>query len=161
MTTTTPDTPATTTAAIADTAATTTAAAAPETTPAADTTTITDTTTATEQIRNALTHAYDPCSQSWQRPLSLIDLGLIRHITVTPHGHATIRISLTAPFCMAVPTIMQTIEHKTRTIHGITHVTTEIDGTTPWHPDLMTPHGRQLLTHARTQNHPTTTHPQP
>ncbi|SDL42904.1 metal-sulfur cluster assembly factor [Streptomyces indicus] len=109
------------------------------------------TTATTAHIHAALQDTYDPCSQSWQRPMSLIDLGLIRQVTLTPDGHATVRISLTAPFCMALPTIMQAIEHKVGHIEGIHHVTVTLDTTTPWHPGLMTPQGHHLLTTARTQ----------
>ncbi|AXL92975.1 hypothetical protein C4J65_35455 [Streptomyces sp. CB09001] len=142
-----------TTATTATTATTTTATATTATT--ATTTTATATTATAEQVHTALQNVYDPCSQSWQRPMSLPDLGLIRQVSLTPDGHATVRISLTAPFCMAVPTIMQSIEHKVRAIHGITNITVELDATTPWHPELMTDQGRKQLTHARTHDRQT------
>ncbi|MFD6613466.1 metal-sulfur cluster assembly factor [Micromonospora chalcea] len=153
-TTATPATTTTPTAATATTATTATATAATPTT-ATTATAATATTATTEQVHTALQNVYDPCSQSWQRPMSLPDLGLIRQVSLTPDGHATVRISLTAPFCMAVPTIMQSIEHKVRAIHGITNITVELDATTTWHPELMTDQGRKQLTHARTHDRQT------
>ncbi|MET7479242.1 metal-sulfur cluster assembly factor [Streptomyces sp. NPDC005648] len=108
-----------------------------------------------ELVRAALLHVYDPCSQSWQRPMSVVDLGLVRDVTVTDDGRATVRISLTAPFCMAVPTIMQAIEQKAGAVEGVTGVSVELDGGTLWHTDLMTEKGRALLSAARTEDHRT------
>jgi metal-sulfur cluster biosynthetic enzyme len=106
----------------------------------------------TERVHTALQDVYDPCSQSWQRPMSLVDLGLIRQVTVAPGGHATVRISLTAPFCMAVPTIMQSIEQKVGAVEGVSGVTVELDGGTLWRPELMTDKGRELLSAARAED---------
>ncbi|MCQ4209144.1 metal-sulfur cluster assembly factor [Streptomyces longispororuber] len=106
-------------------------------------------TATTEQVHTALQDVYDPCSQSWQRPMSLVDLGLIRAVSLAPDGRATVRISLTAPFCMAVPTIMQSIEQKVGAVDGVSDVTVELDGGTLWRPELMTDKGRELLADAR------------
>lgn len=100
-------------------------------------------------VRAALDEVYDPCSQSWQRPMSLPDLGLLREVTVSRDGHATVRISLTAPFCMAVATIMQATEQRVGQVAGVTAVTVEIDTDTPWSPALMTPAGRAALARSR------------
>ncbi|MEV6947384.1 metal-sulfur cluster assembly factor [Streptomyces sp. NPDC051172] len=105
-----------------------------------------------EQVHTALHEVYDPCSQSWQRPMSLVDLGLVREVAVADDGRATVRISLTAPFCMAVPTIMQSVEQKVGAVEGVTAVTVELDGGTPWRPELMTDEGRALLAAARTED---------
>jgi metal-sulfur cluster biosynthetic enzyme len=102
-----------------------------------------------ERVRDALQQVYDPCSQSWQRPMSVIDLGLVRAVEISEEGRATVRISLTAPFCMAVPTIMQAVEQRVGAVEGVTGVSVEIDGGTLWSPDLMTEAGREILARAR------------
>ncbi|MFC3575137.1 metal-sulfur cluster assembly factor [Streptomyces yaanensis] len=102
-----------------------------------------------ERVREALGEVYDPCSQSWQRPMSLVDLGLVRGVSVTDDGRATVRISLTAPFCMAVPVIMQSVEAKVGEVEGVSGVTVELDGATIWSPELMTDKGRDQLAAAR------------
>ncbi|WP_177240110.1 metal-sulfur cluster assembly factor [Streptomyces monashensis] len=102
-----------------------------------------------ERVRAALEEVYDPCSQSWQRPMSLVDLGLVRDVTVGADGRATVRVSLTAPFCMAVPVIMQSVEQRVAAVPGIEQVRVELDGTTLWHEGLMTERGRALLAAAR------------
>lgn len=93
----------------------------------------------------ALDEVYDPCSQAWLRPLSLRDLGLVRAVTVGPDGQATVRVSLTVPFCMAVPTIMQAVEVRVGSVPGVTGVSVHIDQDTPWHPGMMSDAGRAVL----------------
>ena len=92
----------------------------------------------------ALGAVYDPCSQAWHRPLSVRDLGLVRDVTVDG-GHATVRVSLTTPFCTALATLMQAVEVRAGEVDGVTGVTVEIDVDTPWTPALMTEDGRTAL----------------
>jgi metal-sulfur cluster biosynthetic enzyme len=93
----------------------------------------------------ALAEVYDPCSQAWQRPLSLPDLGLVRDVAADADGRVTVRISLTVPFCMAVHTIMQAVETRVGAVPGVTAVDVRIDTTTPWSPAAMSPAGRAGL----------------
>lgn len=93
----------------------------------------------------AMCDVYDPCSQAWSRPLSLYDLGLVRAAELDGAGHAHLTISLTAPFCMAIATIMQATELRLAELPGVTGVTVEIDTVTPWSQDLMTERGRTWL----------------
>jgi metal-sulfur cluster biosynthetic enzyme len=96
-------------------------------------------------IHAALGEVFDPCSQAWQRPLSVRDLGLIRGVTIDREGHVTVRVSLTAPFCTALAVVMQSVEVRVGQVPGVTGVTVEIDAETPWSPALMTSEGRARL----------------
>jgi len=98
-----------------------------------------------EAVHAALGEVYDPCSQSWQRPMSVRDLGLIRGVTIDGYGHATVRVSLTAPFCTALAVIMRAVEVRVAEVPGVAGVTVDIDAETPWSPALMTDEGRALL----------------
>jgi metal-sulfur cluster biosynthetic enzyme len=104
---------------------------------------------AVANVRAALGEVYDPCSQAWQRPLSLVDLGLVREVDVDEAGHVSIRVSLTVPFCVAVATIMQAVERRVAELPGITAVSVHIDQTAPWSPELMTETGRRRLAEHR------------
>ncbi|MGC4897167.1 metal-sulfur cluster assembly factor [Micromonospora sp. DT31] len=95
--------------------------------------------------RAALHEVYDPCSQAWQRPLSLPDLGLVRDVSADDTGRVTVRVSLTVPFCMAVHTIMQAVETRVGAVPGVTAVDVQIDTVTPWSPAAMSPGGRDRL----------------
>jgi metal-sulfur cluster biosynthetic enzyme len=110
-----------------------------------------DTKTATERaVLAALDRVVDPCSQSWQRPLSIVDLGLIRRISIDPRGTARVDISLTTPFCLAVTIIMQAIEQRVGEVPGVRAVEVVVDPTVVWSIDLMTEDGRErLLAHRR------------
>lgn len=98
-----------------------------------------------EAAERALADVYDPCSQAWQRPLSLPDLGLVREVAADADGRVTVRISLTVPFCMAVHTIMQAVETRVAAVPGVTAVDVRIDTVTPWSPDAMSAAGRAGL----------------
>jgi metal-sulfur cluster biosynthetic enzyme len=104
------------------------------------------------RILDALCEVYDPCSQAWSRPISVVDLGLVRGVWLDATGQATVRISLTAPFCMAVATIMQAVERRVGAVPGVRRVHVDIDTETPWQPDLMTEYGRQALHRRRTDD---------
>jgi metal-sulfur cluster biosynthetic enzyme len=93
----------------------------------------------------ALDDVYDPCGQAWRRPMSVRDLGLVRDATVDRHGHATVRVSLTTPFCTGLATIMRAVEARVGGVEGVTGVTVHIDAETPWQPALMTDAGRATL----------------
>jgi metal-sulfur cluster biosynthetic enzyme len=99
----------------------------------------------TEAIRAALGEVFDPCSQSWNRPMSVRDLGLVRDIAVDDGGRVTVRLSLTAPFCTALAVIMMAVERRVGDVPGVTAVTVDIDAETPWSPELMTSSGRAAL----------------
>ncbi|MEW9533726.1 metal-sulfur cluster assembly factor [Microbispora sp. NPDC049125] len=96
-------------------------------------------------VRAALDQVFDPCSQAWQRPLSLRELGLVRDVRADQAGRVTVVLSLTSPFCMALPTIMQAVELRVGEVPGVTGVSVEIDSDTSWSPGLMTPAGRKTL----------------
>jgi len=97
----------------------------------------------------ALRRVYDPCSQAWNRPMSIYDLGLVRAASVDESGTSHVTISLTAPFCMAIATIMQATEQRVGEADGVTSVDVEIDTITPWSAELMTEQGRQWLAQRR------------
>ncbi len=107
--------------------------------------------TATERdVLAALDLVVEPCSQSWQRPLSIVDLGLVRRVSVDTRGTARIDISLTTPFCLAVTVIMQAIEQRVGDVPGVHAVEVYINPTVVWTIDLMTDEGRKrLLAHRR------------
>jgi metal-sulfur cluster biosynthetic enzyme len=102
-------------------------------------------------VEAALREVYDPCSQAWSRPLSVADLGLVREVSVVG-GAVAVRLSLTAPFCMAVAVLMQAVEQRLADVPGVHAVRVDIDQDTPWRPELMTERGRRLLANHRTHD---------
>jgi metal-sulfur cluster biosynthetic enzyme len=104
-----------------------------------------------EQVWDALALVYDPCSQAWGRPLSIVDLGLVREVRAE-EGRVVVQISLTAPYCMAVPTIMRAAERKIAEVAGIEDVRVDVDIETPWDPSLMSARGREWLARQRARD---------
>lgn len=100
-------------------------------------------------VEAALREVYDPCSQAWARPLSVVDLGLVRGMTVQPGGEVTIRLTPTTPMCLGVPVLMQAVEQRIAEVPGVSAVRVDIDLQAPWDAALMTERGRQLLTDRR------------
>ena len=103
----------------------------------------------TTAVDDALGEVYDPCSQAWNRPLSVRDLGLVRQVTVADGGRVTVRLSLTAPFCTALAVLMKAVEVRVGAVPGVAAVTVDVDAETPWSPALMTDTGRATLAHRR------------
>jgi metal-sulfur cluster biosynthetic enzyme len=103
-------------------------------------------------VRAALAEVYDPCSQAWNRPISLPDLGLVRSVTMRDDGQVTVGISLTTPFCTALATIMRAVEVRVGELPGVTGVTVDIDAQTPWSPELMTDQARAALAARRAED---------
>jgi metal-sulfur cluster biosynthetic enzyme len=99
----------------------------------------------------ALREVYDPCSQAWARPLSLVDLGLVRDVSVEG-GSVRVRIGLTVPYCLAVATIMRAVEQRVGELDGVSEVLVDIDQDATWSPELMTDHGRRSLAAHRTRD---------
>lgn len=96
-------------------------------------------------VRRALLDVYDPCSNSWARPMSVVDLGLVRSVAVDRTGHAAIVIAPTTLLCMAISVIIQAIQLKVADVPGITKVDVSVDVTADWSEDLMTEKGRRIL----------------
>lgn len=100
-------------------------------------------------VDDALGEVYDPCSQAWNRPMSIRDLGLVRQVTLDERGQVAVRLSLTAPFCTALAVLMKAVEVRVGRVPGVAAVTVDIDAETPWSPELMTAAGRAALASRR------------
>jgi len=80
-------------------------------------------------VRSALETVMDP-----EIGLSVIDLGLIREVTITP-GRTLIRMMLTTPFCPYAGQMMADVKGAAQ---SVVPQDTEVDlMPDPWSPDLM------------------------
>ncbi|MGC8915966.1 MAG: metal-sulfur cluster assembly factor [Thermoanaerobaculum sp.] len=82
-----------------------------------------------EAIKNALRPVVDP-----EIGISVVDLGLIRDIRVSPEGAVTVRMTLTSPFCPEGPAIVQEVEQTVRFLPGVTEAAVELVWNPPWDP---------------------------
>lgn len=82
-----------------------------------------------ENIKKALQPVVDP-----EIGISVVDLGLIREVQVSPEGVVTVRMTLTSPFCPEGPAIVQEVEHTLRHLPGVKEAAVELVWNPPWDP---------------------------
>lgn len=82
-----------------------------------------------EAIKKALQPVVDP-----EIGISVVDLGLIRDIQITPEGVVTVRMTLTSPFCPEGPAIVQEVEQTVRLLPGVKEAAVELVWNPPWDP---------------------------
>lgn len=82
-----------------------------------------------EAVKKALQPVVDP-----EIGISVVDLGLIRDIQITPEGVVTVRMTLTSPFCPEGPAIVQEVEQTVRFLPGVKEAAVELVWNPPWDP---------------------------
>lgn len=85
-----------------------------------------------DSIRERLRPITDP-----EIGISIVDLGLVRDITVTPGetGAAVkVAMTLTSPFCPEGPEIVAAVESAARFLPGVAEAAVELVWNPPWDP---------------------------
>jgi len=85
-----------------------------------------------EQVRNKLKEVLDP-----ELGVSIVDLGLIYEITVSPEGICKILMTLTTIGCPLFGQIQKEIEDRVMEIEEIQEVEVELSFDPPWTPEKM------------------------
>jgi len=83
-------------------------------------------------VVDALRTVYDP-----EIPVNIHELGLIYGVDVSPEGHVTIRMTLTAAGCPAAQVLPQEVEQRARAVPGVTGVTVDLVFDPPWDMSRM------------------------
>jgi metal-sulfur cluster biosynthetic enzyme len=86
----------------------------------------------TESIREKLREVLDP-----ELFISIVDLGLVYDISVSPEGVASILMTLTTIGCPLFDTIQTDIRERVLSLEGITDVTVSLTFDPPWEPAKM------------------------
>lgn len=83
-----------------------------------------------ENIKARLDMIQDPCSIAMGKPMSLLEMGLIEDIAITPHGDVTVTLCLTDTACVHFAGMRDYIVEAVKDIAGIGSVlvkhTTEV-----------------------------------
>lgn len=88
------------------------------------------------KVETVLEAIYDPCSLSTPTPVSVVDLGLIRGVTIDSQGNVDIRIVTTAPGCVLLPTVIwRGVQETVTAIPGVRSVQISMDTDSHWSPD--------------------------
>ncbi len=103
-------------------------------------------------IRSVLNSIIDPCSVAAGAPAGLIDMGLVREVSMIrgSRGH-DIRIVLcvTEPGCVMGGSFAEEARIRLSALDGVGDVRVALDGTVDWDPRHMTRDYRERLAAAR------------
>jgi metal-sulfur cluster biosynthetic enzyme len=90
-----------------------------------------------EQVTEALRKVVDPCSIATGVPIDLVDMGILRDITIDG-SHVEVQLRFTSPVCWQASNIITAIESNVMAIEGIDRVTCETrSGAWEWKPEMM------------------------
>ncbi len=91
---------------------------------------------AIEAVRRAINEVIDPCSVAANRPMGIVEMGLVEDI-VLEDGDLTVSLRLTSPSCMMVGVLTQHIRETSSQVAGVEHVAVKFDRGLDWSPDLI------------------------
>lgn len=93
-----------------------------------------------EKVWNALSTVMDP-----EIPFSVVDLGLVYGVVVSPAGAVTVQLTLTTHGCPLVRRISDDAAEAIKRLTGATDVTVEIVWDPPWSIEMATEEVRRRL----------------
>jgi metal-sulfur cluster biosynthetic enzyme len=82
-------------------------------------------------IWEALQQVVDPCSVAHGRPLSVIEMGLVRDVEMVD-GAVTVKLFLTSPICTMIGKFQEMAEDALLPLPGVNQVTVEGDNGLEW-----------------------------
>ena len=85
-----------------------------------------------DSIIAALRTCYDP-----EIPVNIYDLGLIYEAKVDTSGHASVKMTLTAPGCPAAGSLPGEVEDKITVLAGVKSVKVDVVWDPPWSKERM------------------------
>jgi metal-sulfur cluster biosynthetic enzyme len=89
------------------------------------------------QVTEALRQIADPCSIATGAPINLVDMGMLRGITIDG-THVDVQLRFTSPVCWQAANIITAIEDNLLAIEGIEQVTCDTrSGAWEWKPEMM------------------------
>ncbi|MFL0670224.1 MAG: metal-sulfur cluster assembly factor [Erythrobacter sp.] len=90
-----------------------------------------------DEIRSVLGRIHDPCSIAAGRPVSVLDMGLVRGWVLDEGGVLTVTFCVTFAGCTMAPHFAQAAADDLAKLPGVERVETVIDTTFVWTPDKM------------------------
>ena len=93
-----------------------------------------------EQIKEALQTVFDP-----EIPVSIVELGLVYEIITKEDGTAKVIMTLTAPNCPVVDSIINEVHEKIESVDGVKKGLVELTFDPPWDKSFMSEEARLEL----------------
>ena len=94
--------------------------------------------TTVEEVVASLRGIIDTCSAATGVPLSIVDMGMVRHVAIEG-DEVRVELRLTTPLCHQVPYFLMEIERLVGALDGVRSVTCDHDLGVEWHPGLVSP----------------------
>jgi metal-sulfur cluster biosynthetic enzyme len=94
-------------------------------------------------VLDRLRHVYDPCCR--EKGISVVDMGIIRSVTVAAGGAARVELMLTSGWCPFAAQVLTQVRERVEAIPGIEHAEVEIVWDEPWTTDRLSPAARRVL----------------
>jgi metal-sulfur cluster biosynthetic enzyme len=87
-------------------------------------------------IKSRLEGVVDPCSTASVLPMNIVQLGLIRDVTLD-RGVLSVFLRLTSPSCMMVAYIAREVTERLGTMTGVSEVSVIPDEGLEWEPSMI------------------------
>lgn len=101
-------------------------------------------------VAEALTTVFDPCSMATGHPLNVVEMGLVRDVSID-EGRVSITLCATTPSCVLIASIMEGVHDAVAARAGVDHVEVTLDAEVFWTPDLMSGEARAQQERRRTE----------
>lgn len=99
-------------------------------------------------IKDELNAIVDPCSVVAGAPAGIVELGLVRKLTITPRGEGysvLVRIGVTEPGCLMGASFAVKARERLGAMPGIVSVDVQLDHAAEWEPtDIDPAYGERL-----------------
>jgi metal-sulfur cluster biosynthetic enzyme len=97
-------------------------------------------------VEAALDEVVDPCSVSVGVPLGLVQMGLVRELSIEASGQVKVVLRLTSPGCMiGIVQFPDRIRQRLATVEGVNEVEVRFDHNFDWSEDAIAANGRRRL----------------
>jgi len=93
-----------------------------------------------DQIKEVLETVFDP-----EIPVNIIELGLVYEIITKEDGTAKVVMTLTAPNCPVVDSIINEVQEKIESVEGVKNALVELSFDPPWEKSFMSDEARLEL----------------
>ena len=89
-----------------------------------------------ERVREALRAVVDPCSAATGSNLDVVEMGLVKDVTVE-EGHVQIDMRLTTPACQMIAYFIAEAERQVGPLPGVTSVDVTFDDGFEWSEEML------------------------
>lgn len=90
-------------------------------------------------VEACLDQIVDPCSTASVTPMSIVEMGLLRGLDISPSGKVDVHLRISDPGCMMVSYMTGEAIRLVSALDGVTEVSVDCDDGMDWDPDMIDP----------------------